>query len=299
MTPGILISIRSSAKRTRRFNAGGISSVDRLLSTCRDHTIPEDKLRELQELICPILDEYAELERQINIPTGCRINLGNLKASNSNDGIIASEELRCSLGAQSLPFAALLPKLERGNVRIIPVDGLPPIILTDGIEKTRNAFAFYDRLYDNAVICVNRNSPPSDQLYEIAYELGSYLRCRHFTELGTNPVRREDWFCRAFASTLLMPESEIREIIDELNIGSDDWSLRLLDDLALHFGVSSRAFVWRIRSLRRIDKDIFMSIDDRLRNPEKTAAANDLNQRPPLKFNTWLTTLRRRTDLKL
>jgi len=265
-----------------------LSDEERLLPSCDMHSIPNDELVCLTKSITPVLDEYVQAEESLGLFHFCHLNLGEFGASSERDGILLAEEVRVLLGVGDAPLRDLLPILEQKNIRLVFVGDLPRIRVKGG-TKDRVAFSFYDRQYDVPVICVNRNATPETQLYNIAYELAVCLRFRKAFKTGHHPSVEEWWFARAFASTLLMPTGALRDVIDTLKIGDDQWTLRLLDDIAFRFGVSPVALVWRLKSLDRISNALF----EAWKRPQR----RDATKCQPLVAGRWLRTLQERARI--
>jgi len=270
---------------------------ERFVPTFANHTIPVSEIKAMTSAIQPIVEEYAKHLKKLNLPSFCRVNLGTMRTSTAEDGIDYAEGLRSLLGDYTAPLPALLPRLEQFNFRIFPLPTLPPVI-SDGIASRRNTFCFHDQRQDNPVIVVNGESPPYAQLYDIAYEIGSYLRYRRGLTLRCLRTKDEWPFCRAFAATFLIPTIVIRDIVDELRVPKEKWSLRLVDDIALRFGVSSKAMLYRLQSIRRISDARYKALMGEVDRPNAYKDTSVFTPLPPLAFGTWLKTLRLRTKIE-
>jgi len=299
LTPGCLIAIRSqildnvdrlAADRPER-------PLERLKAACEGpHSIPEDKLERLATDLIPRIDRYIELEDALELPHLCQLGLNEYPTSKPRHGLVLAEALRERLAVGNAPLHDLLPVLEQHGIRILFVDDLPPILPSG---KLRTAFSFHDTRYDTPVICLNRKSSVASQLYNLAYEIGTYLRYRHLLAQGhpKRPRYDESDFCRPFASTLLIPTTALLDLLDRLRINSDQWTTALLDTVARRFGASSRAMVWRLESLARIDSDLSEELKRNLVRPEWMKAHPEFTPRPPLPENTWLTLLTERAKI--
>jgi len=233
------------------------------------------------------LEEYLDLEDELKIPHFCRIHLGDFKAEDRDDGIRLARIVRFRLEIGNAPLPALLPILEQFNIRIVFLEDLPPIRPRPGEEKKRATLAFIDNQEICPIICVNEKSSPESQLYHIAYELGLYFQARHAQRTRHAIDGDGSAFSRAFASTLLMPETAIHDLIDILHIANDEWSPTLLAEVARRFGVSTQALIYRLDSIGRIDKRLF----ERYRaNPPD----GPYIQPAPLPHDVWLNMLTER-----
>jgi len=223
---------------------------ERLVAACDVHSIPDLDLQQLVAKLIPKLDRYARLEDEQCALHLCRLSARIGNCATEKDGIAQAERLRERLGVGDTPLRDVLPVLEQHNVRIVFVDDLPRILPQKSMRET---FCFHDTLYRTPVICVNRKADPDSQTYGIAYELGSWLRyCRRLQ--SSRKPRHEEWeFCRAFASTLLIPTTALRNLLKALNIQPGTWTQPLLSRVAKRFGVSPLALVWRLESIKRID----------------------------------------------
>ena len=98
------------------------------------------------------------------------------------------------------------------------------------------------------IIEVNKNHHPNRQRYTIAHELGHFCLHKHlkpmFEDLvffrGGEPCK-EEWQANDFASAILMPENEIRELVRS---GVDD-----IEKLSEKFEVSTLALRIRAKNL--------------------------------------------------
>lgn len=298
LNDGCLVELRNqiAANRDEAHGQSFPSGMERLVPACDEHSIPKDALGSLSESVITILDEYLKAEESLGLIHFCRLNLGSFSASSEEDGIALAEEVRCRLNVGDAPLRDLLPILEQKNVRLIFVDDLPPI-RANGKSKIRPAFSFYDRQYDVPVICINRTVPPDEQLYNIAYELAVCLRFRKAVRAKRHSNLPEWTFARAFASTLLMPTGALRDVIDALKIGDGQWSLGLLDDVALRFGVSVPALVWRLKSIGRISDMLFETLKRPVRRNTPCRTGWHPHPRQPIVAGLWLRTLQERTRL--
>jgi len=251
------------------------------------YSVSDEELDLLAQDILSKLDDYLDLEDELKIPHFCRIHLGQLAAESAEDGMNLAHDVRFRLDIGNAPLHTMLPILEQFNIRIVFVPSLPPIRLKDKTEKTRAALTFIDTVAQNPVICVNEKVSPESQLYHIAYELGSYFQTRHAKRTHRSIEGDGSTFARAFASTLLMPVTAIRDLVDILRIENDAWTPTLLAEVSRRFGVSTRALLWRLASIGRIDRDLFVRYCENPPDKPYVPAA-------PLPHDVWLKTLESR-----
>jgi len=298
LPPHSLVSMRNQIAQDGCYDDNALfdDPYERFRPACDEHTIPEEKLRTLTSDIQPIVDEYAVALEKLNQSASCRVNLGTLRASTAEDGIAYAEGLRDLLGDYTASLPALLPRLEQLNFRIVPLPTLPPVIVGDS-AKRRNAFSFHDQRQDNPVIVVNGESAPFAQLYDIAYEIGSYLRYQRKLTVRCIKAKSEWEFCRAFAATLLIPTIVIFDIVHELRVPKDRWTLPLVDSIAFRFGVSSMAMLYRLQSINAIADRRCKELMNELLRPNACTDTSVFVPRPPLVFGTWLKTLQLRAEI--
>jgi Zn-dependent peptidase ImmA (M78 family) len=152
--------------------------------------------------------------------------------------------------------------LKRHNLTTVPID---PVLLAnrEGI-KVNNAKFSDDNLVgmivksgDDVTILVNYDDPPFRKRFTIAHELGHHFlhlmrdgeyvdkeanlfRQQLDGDQETSPSRRREIQANMFASSLLMPEDEVRRY----------WQERpSIDELAKIFKVSKEAMGYRVASL--------------------------------------------------
>lgn len=258
----------------------------------QDHTVPPAELAELTSALDKRVREYADCEKKLKIPSFCRLNMGNLPMTDAYNGIDAAWVFRTKLCIGDAPLRSLIPTLEQMNIRFIPVDRLPPILLDDGATRQRHSFPVHDMRYDNLVIAINSQSAPQSQLYDIAYSLGAYFRYRRFQARRTNPKKDGSTFCRAFAAALLAPREPVNELLGLLRINKKNLSLAVLDNIAARFDVSSMMMLNTLRGYKCINDDTFKRLLERLKDPEIYKSPSGLKDRPPLPFGRWLRTLK-------
>jgi len=300
LPPQSLVSIRNRIAKDACYDDGDHfdDPYVRFVPACDETSITEAEMRRLTASIEPLVEEYTSLLDRLNLPSFGLVDLGNLRTSSVRNGIDYAEGLRDFIGDYTASFAALLPRLEQLNFHILPMPDLPPVDLGNGKYKMRVALAFHDMRRDSPVIVVNEQAPSYSQLYEIAYEIGSYFRYYRQMSVKCRHLNKEWVFCRPFATTLLVPTIIIRDIVNQLYIPARHWDIPLIENLAQRFGVSSTAMLYRLDSIGAIDKKLCAKFIEQLRKPHACDDPTLFPPRPPLQFGTWLTTLRLRAKLK-
>jgi XRE family transcriptional regulator, fatty acid utilization regulator len=105
-------------------------------------------------------------------------------------------------------------------------------------------------------ILVNSNDAPWRRNYDLAHELFHIITWNVFSQDevgdGTKKTKPEQ-YADAFASSLLLPAEHLRKALEEIAPGNH---LSLVDiiELAIDFGVSTSAILWRLYNLRIIKK---------------------------------------------
>jgi Zn-dependent peptidase ImmA (M78 family)/transcriptional regulator with XRE-family HTH domain len=105
-------------------------------------------------------------------------------------------------------------------------------------------------------ILVNSNDAPWRRNYDLAHELFHIITWNVFSQDevgdGTKKTKPEQ-YADAFASSLLLPSDHLRKALEEVSTGNQ---IRIVDiiELAIDFGVSTSAILWRLHNLRIIKK---------------------------------------------
>lgn len=105
------------------------------------------------------------------------------------------------------------------------------------------------------IVRVNKSHNKARQRFTIGHELGHYVYHKDdendFVDTAFFRGKATDnleYTANRFASELLMPEEEVRQLIDKENV-------RSVADLAQRFGVSSAAMLHRVKELKYITKE--------------------------------------------
>ena len=125
---------------------------------------------------------------------------------------------------------------------------------------------FFEPVHQNAFFFINTRKNPERQLFHLAVELGNILIFNQmkirketlFLHTGAtseprpiNPRRA----AKHFAATFLMPENAVRTTVGQLGITPDTWTWELILRIKHRFGISTEAFVYRLKELNLITED--------------------------------------------
>ena len=121
------------------------------------------------------------------------------------------------------------------------------VITYENMEITKSGSLSY--IDGKWIMCINSNHNVKRQRFTMAHELGHYMlhKNKNLEFVDTTFFRSDDmesieYMANEFASRLLMPEEDVRKLIDENKIKN-------IGDLALKFNVSSAAMKYRVVSL--------------------------------------------------
>ncbi len=182
----------------------------------------------------------------------------------------------------SVPFTPDYPGVEQLAARVRSYLGTGDAVVFDYFELFENfglriilfpfgrgttgidSISFYEPTFHNAFFFLNSRHNPERQLFSLACELGKILISNQM-KLGAAPffVNRNkdletgrpitpDRAARRFAATFLMPETAVRTTVGQLGISAENWSWDLLLRIKHRFGVSTQAFLYRLKELSLI-----------------------------------------------
>lgn len=271
--------------------------IPRLVPTHETHEIPEDLDKRLQTEILPVLDEYLELQKKLNVPSFVPAELYCQAVGVSpGDAEILAHIIRSSIGAGAAPISGLVPLLEANNVRIL----FTPILASE-----MHAKSYIDNQAQNLVVCVSEHSTPERQLNDICRELAFACMFIHKSRMTVEQTHGNNQFAQSFAQAFLMPRSGIRLLMGQLNITSASWSLPLVCKLKIRFGVSAQLFIHRIKALGLVERETFERLRaqihehyDRIMSEYEVDSAEfrrtiePLPHAPELQHDLWIATLR-------
>jgi Zn-dependent peptidase ImmA (M78 family)/transcriptional regulator with XRE-family HTH domain len=138
-------------------------------------------------------------------------------------------------------------------------------------------------------VVVNANEVPWRQNYDLAHELFHLILWRAFSleemqdELFFSDIERK---ADSFASMLLLPEDEIRREIDQLIENNKHLTYSDIVDIAIDFGVSVKALVYRLANINLIKWETAKSLaqDDDLAEISKQKRTPDMKARQSERF---------------
>ena len=128
------------------------------------------------------------------------------------------------------------------------------------------SLSFFEPIHQNAFFFINARKNPERQLFHLAVELGKILifnqmKIRKNTLFPDTDATSEPRpinpgrAAKHFAATFLMPENAVRTTVGQLGIAPDTWTWDLLLRIKHRFGISTEAFVYRLKELNLITED--------------------------------------------
>jgi len=208
----------------------------------------------LECVVLKTLDEQRKSSEEKEMPATVDLGLNSLATRSDEDGIFAARQLRETLQIGTLSFKHALERLKRRNVLILSCQTLP--IENHSYPPCElKSVPFYDRLYDNFAICVNRKIPEEEQLYLVAYGLGQLIVVRN-KERGSTPHDSgfvSGPFPKSFASELLLPKVTLNTLLDDRGVMRDN--LAISDDL--NGTENDRSNAEAIRRSFNVDSEFF------------------------------------------
>lgn len=129
-----------------------------------------------------------------------------------------------------------------------------------------DGLSFFEPVHQNAFFFINTRKNPEKQLFHLAVELGNILIFNQmkirkdtlFPDTGAISEPRPITPRRAakhFAATFLMPANAVRTTVGQLGITPETWTWDLLLRIKHRFGISTEAFVYRLKELNLITED--------------------------------------------
>jgi Zn-dependent peptidase ImmA (M78 family)/transcriptional regulator with XRE-family HTH domain len=209
-------------------------------------------------------EDYARLETLAEgEPTRFHLERGT-KMNSYDDAVELGEALNKELELGSHPAHGLCPALEECGVKIMAGD----IGSAGSAASTRGDFG--------AGILINWSNAPWRINYDISHELFHLLTWTQFPPesqlVPAGDKSLADKFADAFASAFLLPESVV---VKEHRSRTKTGELTDVDriNMALDFGVSSAALIWRLVNLGLMSQDAGKKAieSESLREADKTA----------------------------
>ena len=184
----------------------------------------------------------------------------------------------------SIPFEPDYAGIEQLAAQVRSTMGIGDAVVFDYLElfenfglriilfpfmKTADAFdglSFFEPVHQNAFFFINSRKNPEKQLFCLATELGKILIFNQIkirkdilfpeTDPASKPrpinPRRA---AKHFAATFLMPDTAVQTTVGQLGITTDTWTWDLVLRIKHRFGISSEAFVYRLKELNLITEE--------------------------------------------
>jgi Zn-dependent peptidase ImmA (M78 family)/transcriptional regulator with XRE-family HTH domain len=167
--------------------------------------------------------------------------------------------IRTAMGTGDAVIFDYLELFENFGLRVLLFPFMKPAEDFDGLS-------FFEPVHQNAFFFINTRKNPERQLFHLAVELGKILIFNQmkirketlFPDTGATSEHRPINHRRAakhFAATFLMPEYAVRTTVGQLGITPDTWTWDLLLRIKHRFGISTEAFVYRLKELNLITEN--------------------------------------------
>jgi len=208
----------------------------------------EKEIKNIQREFLTFLEHYSNLESLLNLKRRWKdIQVSHEKDDFEHEGYRLinklSSDIHKKLDLGSRPACNLLNVLEndlRFKIFHLPLEGVSGACVVDNSLGVG--------------ILVNENEVPWRRNYDLAHELFHIMTWDVFSvkEIGDGIKRtRPERYADAFAASLLMPEDHFLNALKEIT--TDD-TIRMVDiiELAMDFGVSSEAVLWRLVNLGKL-----------------------------------------------
>ncbi len=221
----------------------------------------DGQVKSIQRIFLRFLENYSSLEHLLGLKNRWRdIRKNYTRADFRERGykLVAKlgEEVRSWLNLGSRPATTLATVLEndlRFKVLHLPLDsGVSGACIVD------------DAL--GVGVLINANDAPWRKNFDLAHELFHAITWGvwSFNEIGRGAEKNQpDKFADAFASELLMSRNQLLATLDET---ASEQQIRIIDviELAIDFGVSTEAVIWRLLNLNVLKRG---SVHSLLREP--------------------------------
>jgi hypothetical protein len=230
-------------------------------------------LNQVQRQFLSFLENYTKLEHLLGLKRRWKDIQKNYDQDDfSVDGFERADKLGVEihnfLDLGSRPFSNLLYVLE--NKLRFKILHLP---LGDGVSGAS--------IVDNTLgvgILINVNDAPWRRNFDLAHELFHVITWNVFSpdEIGNGTKKtRPEQYADIFASSLLLPEAHLLDILKETITDSE---VRIIDtiEVAKDFGVSTEATLWRLVNLKILKKSQVQKVLD---NPELRNLDHNMRRR--------------------
>lgn len=190
--------------------------------------------------------DYLSLEDICQVPRQARLPL-QLAFNTTPPGLAClANQLRTLLGIGDAVVFDHLELFENHGLRVIFMP-LP--------QGPHASLAFYDAHNANVFIFIRDDLNPEKQIFSLVYGLARILLLNKATFSRQDPFSHEsktDKAARLLAACFLMPESVVRNSVQQTGVRPDEWDLDLLLRLKHRFGVSAETFNYRLLELELI-----------------------------------------------
>ena len=168
-------------------------------------------------------------------------------------------QIRSAMGMGHAVIFDYLELFENFGLRILLFPFMKSADDVDGLS-------FFEPVYQNAFFFINSRKSPEKQLFCLATELGKILifnqmKIRKDTlfpepdsESGPRPINAKR-AAKHFAAAFLMPDTAVRTTVGQLGITPDTWTWDLILRIKHRFGISTEAFVYRLKELHLITEE--------------------------------------------
>lgn len=189
-------------------------------------------------------EQYHLLEKLLNLKAnkGTFVDVSIDDISSYNEITTLSEKFRNYLSLGSRPAFSLQKVLEQD---------LGVKILFEAIPEGSAASTFNSEF--GAAVVINRDEAPWRRNYDLAHELFHLITWK---AVALKDLEEPDYFddmekrADRFASILLLPGNEVKKEILERNETQKQFTYSDLVDIAMEFGVSTKAILYRMANLR-------------------------------------------------
>jgi len=199
-----------------------------------------------------LLERYAELE----MLTGkTKVFQNPLKGKNVTDGVAieqAAETVRKDWGLGSDPIQNVLELLEEQGCKVVEVDSGDAAF--DGLSAWSNG---------QPVVGINKAFPNDRKRFTALHEVAHLM----LNLDGEGEERKaNEYLCNRFAGAMLIPADSLKqEFVGERN----HLSIRELELLKVHWGISVQALLYRAKDVDLIDEGLFQDANRYIRSRGK------------------------------
>lgn len=138
-------------------------------------------------------------------------------------------------------------------------------VVTASFMKEIDSFSYFDSVNRNAFFFINEKLTPERQLFSLAFELGMvYMWEQFMTSSSMEPDQEAVKFAKKFAALFLMPKDAVIRTVNQLGISKDNWTFELLVRIKHRYGVSTEAFLYRLRELELIAEEVYRHLKQQI-----------------------------------